>query len=174
MARRVGAVAPSGRRLAELMIRGLGSTDAPVIELGPGTGVFTRALIAAGVPEDRIVLIEKGPGFAAALAAAFADARHVLGNAARVARLSPFGPGAAGAVLCGLPLLSMPIATVYRIVHGAFAVLRPGGVLRAFTYGPRCPVEARILGRLGLVAARLGGTNLNMPPAAVYEIRRAV
>ena len=42
--------------------------DGPVIELGPGTGVFTRALLARGVPTHRLALIEADPVFASALA----------------------------------------------------------------------------------------------------------
>lgn len=169
---RVGAIAPSGRHLAALMTCRLDGDAAPVIELGPGTGVFTRTLIASGIPEDKIALVEKGLHFAASLEAAFPGSRLMVGDAARVAHLTPFGPEGAGTVLCGLPLLSMPPRAVFRIVHGAFAALRPKGFMRAFTYGPRCPIDARILCRLDLVAHRLGSTARNLPPAAVYEIRR--
>ena len=42
---RVGALAPSGPALARLMTAQINALDGPVIELGPGTGAFTRALL---------------------------------------------------------------------------------------------------------------------------------
>jgi phosphatidylethanolamine/phosphatidyl-N-methylethanolamine N-methyltransferase len=60
---RVGAIAPSGRALARLMTARITAADWPVIELGPGTGTFTRALLARGVPEHRLALVEADPAF---------------------------------------------------------------------------------------------------------------
>jgi hypothetical protein len=58
---RVGAVAPSGRALADLITAEITQDTAPVIELGPGTGVFTAALMQRGVPQDRLALMSMGP-----------------------------------------------------------------------------------------------------------------
>jgi phosphatidylethanolamine/phosphatidyl-N-methylethanolamine N-methyltransferase len=41
-----------------------------------------------------------------------------------------------------------------------------------FTYGPKCPVPAAILQRLGLKAQRVDFTLMNLPPASVYVLRR--
>ena len=46
---RVASIMPSGRALAEIMTRELDPSSAPVIELGPGTGAFTTALLARGI-----------------------------------------------------------------------------------------------------------------------------
>lgn len=64
---RVAAVAPSGRALSALMVSEVSSEIGPVIELGPGTGAFTRALIAKGIAEEKLALIESGSDFAAKL-----------------------------------------------------------------------------------------------------------
>lgn len=67
----VGAVAPSGAALARAMTAGMSATDGPVIELGPGTGVFTQALLNRGIPAGQIAAIEAieaSERFAAALA----------------------------------------------------------------------------------------------------------
>ena len=169
---RVGAVAPSSAALARAITEGLSAEDGPILELGPGTGVFTAAILARGVPPQRLAVIEASEGFASGLASLYGEVKVIHGNAACVRHLSPFGPGAAGAVICGLPLLSMPQATVLRILAGSFSAMRPGGEFRLFTYGPRCPVPKAILTRLGLSARRTAFVALNMPPASVYVLER--
>lgn len=169
---RVGAVAPSGSALAKAMADGLSEADGPVIELGPGTGVFTRALLARHIPAERITAIEVSGGFASALALRFPGVWVVHGDAAQVRRLAPLGPGAAGVVVCGLPLLSMPPGKVLRILAGSFTLLRPGGAFRLFTYGRRCPVPGAILDRLGIIAQRSHFVSRNIPPATVYVLSK--
>ena len=61
--RSIGALTPSGPSLARLMTTHINHLDGPVIELGPGTGVFTRALLARGIPTHRLALIEADPVF---------------------------------------------------------------------------------------------------------------
>jgi len=170
--RRVGAIAPSSPALARAITARLSETDGPILELGPGTGVFTAALLARGVPPQQIAAIEASEGFAASLADAYRDVTVIHGDAARVRYLSPFGEAAAGCVVCGLPLLAIPPAKLLRIVAGSFAALRPGGEFRLFTYGPICPVSEAILSRLGLASRRTAFVALNMPPASVFVLER--
>ena len=168
---KVGTVAPSSSGLARAITQGLSASDGPVIELGPGTGVFTAALLARGIPGRRIVAIETSGGFASALGTLYPEVAVICADAARVWHLSPFGTTAA-AVVCGLPLLSMKPGKVLRILAGSFAAIRPGGSFRLFTYGLRCPVPGAILDRLGLVARRIAFVPLNIPPASVYILRK--
>ncbi|AQZ54503.1 class I SAM-dependent methyltransferase [Martelella mediterranea] len=169
---RVASVTPSGRALATLIVSEVSATTGPVLELGPGTGVFTRALLARGVREENLALVESGKAFAAKLKADFPRAKTVWMDATRLRDVHLFGGYPVGAVISGLPLLSMPPRTVYAILTGAFSQLRPGGAFYQFTYGPRCPVSRRLLDRLGLKATYIGGTFANVPPAAVYRIQR--
>jgi phospholipid N-methyltransferase len=169
---RVAAVAPSGDPLARLMTKEIEPSDGPIIELGPGTGVFTRALLARGVPETDLTLIEYGSEFMPGLQRRFPQARILQMDAARLAQSGIFQGQPVGAVVSGLPLLSMSPSTQADILAGVFTFLRDGGSLYQFTYGPRCPVQPRILERLGLKAIRIGGTVRNLPPAAVYRITR--
>jgi phosphatidylethanolamine/phosphatidyl-N-methylethanolamine N-methyltransferase len=170
---RVAAVAPSGPRLARLMTRDFAPACGPVLELGPGTGVFTRALLARGIAEADLTLVEVQPNFAALLRARFPRARVVEGDAAALSPDALYPCRRAGAAISGLGLLSMPHTTVQAILIGAFACLRPDGAFYQFTYGPACPVPQAILQELGLQARRIGGTWANLPPAAVYRIERA-
>lgn len=171
---RIGAILPSGQALAELMTRHITAADGPVVELGAGTGVFTRALIRRGVPEHRLALIEADPEFARGLVFRFPQARVLTMDAARINQVdSFFGGERVGTFISGLPLVSMPIQRVVGILGSAFRHhLRRDGAFYQFTYLPRCPIPARILDRLGLTATRIGWVAANMPPALVYRLRR--
>ena len=169
---RVGAVAPSGSALAELITSRVSSATGPVLELGPGTGVFTRALLARGVREYELTLVESSPTFAPSLRHRFPEARLLQMDASALARTPSSQDALVGAVVSGLPLLSMSPRAITSVLSGAFARLKPGGSFYQFTYGPRCPVPRRVLDRLGLKATRIGRTLLNIPPAAVYEVTR--
>lgn len=169
---RVGAIAPSGRALARLITSEIGPQTGPVIELGPGTGAFTRALLARGVPSDQLALVERGADFARLLQQRFPSIKVLPMDAAQLDAVEPFGGAKAGAVVSGLPLLSMPHEQVLRIIGSAFHHLRADGAFYQFTYGPRCPVQGSILDQLGLDATRIGRALVNLPPAAVYRLRR--
>lgn len=169
---RVGAITPSGTALAEIITREITPSQAPVIELGAGTGVFTQALLDRGLREQDLTLVESGPEFAAMLERRFPRARVLHMDAAALSRYDLFDGAGAGAIISGLPLLAMPARKTITIMKGAFGHLRNGGALYQFTYAPRCPVARRILDRLGLRATRIGRALLNMPPATVYRITR--
>jgi phosphatidylethanolamine/phosphatidyl-N-methylethanolamine N-methyltransferase len=169
---RVAAVAPSSRALARLITAEISGRTGPVIELGPGTGAFTRALLARGVGAEDLVLVEAGADFAEALRLRFPAVRTLCMDAARLRTVAPFGERPVGAVVSGLPLLSMAPRQVFAILKGSFRRMAPEGAFYQFTYGPRCPVPPDVLHRLGLEAHRVGRTLANLPPAAVYRIRR--
>jgi phospholipid N-methyltransferase len=168
----VSAIAPSGERLARLMTKEVEALDEPILELGPGTGVFTRALLARGVRERNLTLIEFGSEFIGVLSQRFPEARIVQMDAGRIAGSGLYEESPVGAVVSGLPLLSMSPQQITAIISGAFSVLRADGAFYQFTYGPRCPVPRPILEHLDLEATRIGGTVRNLPPASVYRISR--
>ena len=169
---RVASVMPSGAGLAALITSEVSAQTGPVLELGPGTGVFTRALIDRGVHQRDLTLIEFGADFAGLLSNRFPEARVVQADAARLRQHRLFDTPRVGAVVSGLPVLSMPARKVMSILAGAFSYLRPGGAFYQFTYGLRCPISRAILDRLGLKAVKLGSTRRNLPPATVYRITR--
>lgn len=167
---RVASVVPSGQSLSRLITQELDGNCGPVIELGPGTGVFTRAIIARGVAEQDLVLVEMGREFVGMLSRRFPCATLIEGDAAELGSFGIRGP--VGAVVSGLPLLSMTTSQVEAIMSGAFKHLVSDGSFYQFTYGPRCPVPRKILRLLGLEARLVGRALLNFPPASVYRISR--
>jgi phospholipid N-methyltransferase len=170
--RRVGAFAPSSPSLADLITREITGLHAPVIELGPGTGVFTRRLLQRGIPQEELALVEGGPEFAKFLSSRFPVAQVFCMDACTLGRIQLFDGRLAGAVVSGLPLLSMPARQIIAILRSSFAHLRRDSSFYQFTYGPRCPVPRTILDRCGLRAKLIGGTFVNLPPATVYKISR--
>ncbi|MDX6804871.1 phospholipid methyltransferase [Terrihabitans rhizophilus] len=169
---RVAAISPSGPALANLMTSGISADTGPVIELGPGTGAFTRALLERGVRQSDLALVEFGSEFATALHHRYPRVRTLWMDAARLHTVRLFDGRPAGAVVSGLPLLSMPARKVAAILNSSFRKMDPGGSFYQFTYGMGCPVPRRILDHLGLQAVRTGGTLSNLPPASVYRIQR--
>ncbi|MGF6433651.1 class I SAM-dependent methyltransferase [Bradyrhizobium elkanii] len=169
---RVGAIAPSGAALAELITRDISADTGPVLELGPGTGAFTYQLLKRGVRQQDLTLIEYGSDFMRLLQLRFPGARVLWMDAARLASERLYDGAPVGAVVSGLPLLNMSPRKVISIVGGAFSYLRPGGAFYQFTYGMRCPVPRPILDRLGLRATLVDRAILNVPPAAVYRLTR--
>ncbi len=167
---RTGAVTPSTRALAQLITRDITPTMMPLIEFGPGTGVFTRALLAAGLAQGDLTLIEIDPTMARRLQKELPGVRVLLSDVAdeTLAKALP----QAGAIVSGLPILTFGRARQTATMRNAFATLRPGGVFLQFTYGPRCPVPNDVLEELGLEARFVGSTLRNLPPASVYRITR--
>jgi len=168
----VGSIAPSSDVLSGLMTREILPSDGPVLELGAGTGVFTRALLSRGVSERDLTLIEYGSDFMRMLQHRFPKARVLWMDAAQLAQYDLFPDARVAAIVSGLPLLSMPVRKVMLVLSGAFTYLKPSGSFYQFTYGPFCPVPRAILDQLGLEASRIGSSVRNFPPAAVYRIRR--
>ena len=167
---KVSAVAPSGQSLARLMTAEISPDTGPVLELGPGTGVFTKALLARGLAEDDLTLVEFGADFAHMLGARFPRTRVVRMDATQLAESALYDGAPVGAVVSGLPLLSMSARSIEQILAGAFGYMREGGAFYQFTYRPMCPVPRPVLDRLGLKATLVGRPVRNIPPAAVYRV----
>jgi phosphatidylethanolamine/phosphatidyl-N-methylethanolamine N-methyltransferase len=167
----IASVTPSSRSLAQLITSEIDGHTGRVMELGPGTGVFTRALLERGVSETDLTLVEREYGFAEMLKSRYPLAHILNMDAARV-KSCAIDNGQIGATVSGLPLLSMSPKLVIAILDGSFSHMDRNGRFYQFTYGPKCPVRRELLDRLGLRAVRIGGTLQNFPPAAVYRISR--
>ncbi len=169
---RVAAIAPSGPALARAITAEIGPSTGPVIEFGPGTGVFTQAILDAGVTADQLIMIEAGAAFAALLRDRFPHVRLIEGSAGELEHDALFSPGVVGAVVSGLPILSMPQPVVRAILSTAFSQLSADGAMFQFTYGYRCPIADAVLDEHGLKARRTATVFINAPPASVYRIER--
>ncbi len=166
----VSAIAPSSRFLARAMAKDLGPQTGRVVEFGPGTGRLTRGILNAGVKPENLTLFEMNPDFVSHLRAEFPGVTVHLAGAQTAPSVVPKG---VGAVISGVPLLSMPMALRKSIMASAFEILGPDGFYVQFTYGPRPALEAAELQDLGLTWTQTAYVPLNLPPARVHTFRRA-
>jgi phosphatidylethanolamine/phosphatidyl-N-methylethanolamine N-methyltransferase len=167
----VGAVTPSSKLLARTMAQYVDvDGEGPVIELGPGTGPITEALVEQGVDPARLVLVEFNPKFCELLRQRFPAATVVQGDAYRLRdSLAELSRHEASAVVSGLPLMTKPLRTRVRLLREAFALLQPRAPFVQFTYAVVPPIP------------HLAGVNveaseriwLNLPPARVWVYRHA-
>lgn len=168
-----GAVAPSSSSLARLMTRAIDPTKGCVVELGPGTGVFTKHILDTGLPAHKLLLIEKHPEFVDHLRRQYpgveVDQMDVTQMRKQQERLHALQ---AQAVISGLPLLAMGLKAQMSILKSSFEAMHPEASFYQFTYYWRCPIATAVLDRLGLVSEPLGRVWLNLPPASVFRIRR--
>ena len=173
--RQVAAVAPSSRQLAARMVDEVPAGTTRVIELGPGTGVMTEALLARGLVPAGLLAVELDPALHDTLRARFPNLHLVRGDARHLGELATgfTAPGEVDAVISSLGLLGMDEADRGAILAAAFALLRPDGRFIQFTYGAMSPVSRAQLHALGLRMRRGAFILRNLPPATVYVYTRA-
>ena len=167
----VGAVMPSGRLLARTMAQYVDAhATGPVVELGPGTGAITSALIDRGVDQKRLVLVEYNPSFCALLRDRYPQAKVVQGDAYRLRdTLWNVLSAPASAVVSGLPLVTKPMLTRLKLIRDAFLALAPGAPFVQFTYSVAPPIPKSLPGVSTEASERIW---MNLPPARVWVYRK--
>jgi phosphatidylethanolamine/phosphatidyl-N-methylethanolamine N-methyltransferase len=167
-----GAVMPSGKPLARAMAKCVDPAVAgPVIELGPGTGAVTAALVEQGIEPSRMVLVEFNPTFCRLLRTRYPEATVVQGDAYGIKRLlASLLRQPAAAVVSGLPLFTKPLKFRLRLLTDAFTLLSPGAPFVQFTYAVVPPIPRSYSGARAHGSERIW---LNVPPARVWVYRKA-
>jgi phosphatidylethanolamine/phosphatidyl-N-methylethanolamine N-methyltransferase len=167
----MGAVMPSGRVLARTMAQYVDiNSSEPVVELGPGTGAITSALIEHGVDQKRLVLVEYNPGFCALLRDRYPHAKVVQGDAYALRdSLWNMLSTPASAVVSGLPLVTKPMLTRLKLIRDAFVALAPGAPFVQFTYSVAPPIPKSLPGVSTEASERIW---MNLPPARVWVYRK--
>ncbi|MCW5714511.1 MAG: methyltransferase domain-containing protein [Bauldia sp.] len=165
-----GAIAPSGKALARRMVRHVDPAGSGMIlELGPGTGVVTRALLEKGVAPARIIAVEFNPDFCRIVGERYPGVRVVQGDAYSLDQtLHGIHDGGFAAAVSSLPLLLREPADRINLVKSVLARLPRTSALAQFSYSPKPPVPASPLDW------RLEGSGwilMNMPPARVWTYR---
>lgn len=166
----VGAIMPSSPALARAIARQIDpGTPGPVLELGPGTGVVTEALLERGIAASRITAIEYDADFAKHVAQRFPGVRVIRGDAFDLNRTlsNESGEPFAG-IVSGLPLLNHPLERRHALIEGALAHLAPGAPYVQFSYGFEPPIAASA----GASVKRAAIIWANLPPARVWVYRR--
>ncbi len=166
---RAGSIAPSSSALSKRMASLVPDASSHVLEIGAGTGSFTRALLDRGIPPDHLWAVEIDPSLAGYLKQQFPQVHVVRGNAIDLPKLIPSSVhGHIGTVVSGLPMRNLTREERRRTVAAIVQMLRPGGELLQFTYGLRSPIETK---GFHLKPEQAGRVWSNLPPAAVWRYR---
>ena len=167
----IGAVVPSSQKLARLMVERIDpQTSDVIVELGPGTGVFTRELLARGVIPANLILVEFNKEFVKFLKHEFPQVRVVEGGAQDLPQLlKALGQGAVRKIISGIPLRSMKPLDRQLIAKAVAAALEPGGAFVQFTYFRASPLPKLVAAEVGLAGHCVGSAMSNVPPAFVWQ-----
>lgn len=163
----MGSIVPSSSvlcgRVAKQIRR---APDEFVVELGAGTGVISKALLNAGLPPDRLYVVEIVPDMVAHLRRVLPGVNVIEGDARQLPALLPdHVRGKIGSVVCGIPLVLLPIIEQRRFIDAIEAVAPKRGFLH-YSYCVTSPLPWR---KHALDAKRESWTPLNFPPASVWR-----
>jgi phosphatidylethanolamine/phosphatidyl-N-methylethanolamine N-methyltransferase len=163
-----GAVTPSGRVLARMMASFVDpNTPGPVIELGPGTGPVTDALIQRGIEQERLVLVEFNPDFCKLLHRRFPRATIIQGDAYDIREtLGGVLKEPASATVSSLPLFTKPVEARLALLRETQGLMQQGAPFVQFTYAMVPPIPKRPGEFTAKGSSRVW---LNLPPARVWS-----
>jgi len=163
----MGSVVPSSPALCRRVVQQVRrSGDEWVVELGAGTGVISRALLAGGIPAERLAVVEIVPSMAGHLRAILPGVEVIAGDARALPDLLPRPRhGRIATVICGIPLVLLPVLQQRRFIDAMLAVA-PGRGFLHYSYCATSPLPWR---KHGLAAKREAWTPLNLPPASVWR-----
>jgi phospholipid N-methyltransferase len=164
----IGSIIPSSRFLEQRIVLAAGVASASVVvELGPGTGGTTRAILRAMPPHARLLCIEVNPNFHALLSR-IDDERLIrhLGSARDLKEiLSRYNLAAPNAVISGIPFSTMSRRLGSEIIETISSVLAPKGRFVAYQASDRVATLCRPILGAGQSATEL----LNIPPMRIYQ-----
>jgi phosphatidylethanolamine/phosphatidyl-N-methylethanolamine N-methyltransferase len=167
----VGSIIPTSGVTARRMASVIDPTSGlPVLELGPGTGVITRAILERGVKPENLFAVEYAPEFVTHLKARFPDVNLIRGDAFNLDdTLGEHAGLTFDSVISGVPLLNFPTEQRVRYVESLLDRLPAGRPIVQLTYGPRSPVPA---GRGNYRVTRYDFIFRNIPPTTLWLYSR--
>lgn len=168
---KVGALLPSSPFLARLVAKHtrIGDDDV-VVELGAGTGAVTKALLSAGIPKERLFVIEIDADMCTYLRKWYPQAQVIHGDAGMLHDILPSKwRGKVSTVISGIPMITLPDDLQARLIRSWLGELKPGGRMLQYTYSLVSPIPQK---KFGLGVKRAGMTFLNVPPASVFQYEK--
>lgn len=169
--RNVGAILPTSTIAARSMASVINpESGMPVLELGPGTGVITRAILARGIDPAQLVSVEFCSEFHARLKLDHPAVNLILGNAFELGTaLGEFAAWKFDCVISGIPLLNFPVEDRVRLVDDLLDRVPAGRPVVQFSYGLTSPVPARLV---DFEVSHHDFVMRNVPPARLWLYRR--
>jgi phosphatidylethanolamine/phosphatidyl-N-methylethanolamine N-methyltransferase len=169
--RAVGAVLPTSMRTARKMASLIDtSADLPVLELGPGTGVITKAILERGIKPENLISIEYSDDFLLYLKAALPGVNFLQGDAFDLEKtLGDFAETQFDCVISGLPLLNFPMHKRVALIEDLLTRVPPGRPVVQFSYGPVSPVAVK---PDSYTVKHFDFVFRNIPPAQIWLYHR--
>ncbi|MEO0636755.1 MAG: methyltransferase domain-containing protein [Pseudomonadota bacterium] len=140
-----------------------------VLELGAGTGVFTKALLDRGVKAADIVLVEREERFVPTLREMAPDAELLNDDAFALAKEWADGGQRFDVVVSGLPFLNFPKERALELRNDLLRCLNPGGWISQITYGPKSPIALAPVDGMNVSGHRTKLVWRNLPPAHIWR-----
>lgn len=165
-----GSVTPSGRFLADAMASYIHPRrKGPVVELGPGTGPVTEALLRRGIEQERLILVEYSEEFCQLLKRRYPRATIIQGDAYEAGEvLSGVVKDPCAAVLSSLPLLTKPMEQRVDLLAATHELLDRNAPFVQYTYGMKPPIPSAD----HYTVTPSDRIWLNFPPARIWVYRR--
>ncbi len=170
--RHVGALLPTSSVMAKRMASVIDpKSGLPVLELGPGTGAITKAILERITP-DRLVSVEYSQEFHAHLQEAFPGVQFINGDAFDLkATLGHLHQQKFDCVISAIPLLNFPMSERVALLESLLDLLPPGRPVVQFSYGALSPIEPR---PHSYQVRHYDFVLRNVPPAQIWIYRRHV
>ncbi|MEO3997134.1 phospholipid N-methyltransferase PmtA [Mesorhizobium sp. CAU 1732] len=169
--RAVGSIVPTSGVTARKMASVINiDSGLPVLELGPGTGVITKAILEAGVSPSDLYSIEYSEDFVEHLERAYPQVNFIQGDAFDLdATLGDKRDLTFDSIISGVPLLNFPVAQRVAYVEDLLDRIPAGRPVVQLTYGPRSPVPP---GRGNYTVEHFDFIIRNLPPTQLWIYRR--
>ncbi|MCM3736113.1 methyltransferase domain-containing protein [Bacillus cytotoxicus] len=171
----IGAIAPSSKILAKKMVDTIDFEDAEyIVELGPGTGVFTKEIMKRKQKHTKFILIEINEVFVRDLQKQFGYDPNffvIHGSAEEIqAYMRELQIDKVDYVLSGLPFTSLPMEVSTRILSNVMDVLQEHGEFITFQYSLiRKSFIQKFFPQVSVTKVWF-----NFPPAYVLDCRKEV
>ncbi|WP_148292575.1 class I SAM-dependent methyltransferase [Paracoccus aminophilus] len=165
----IRSLVPTGRAAAREMARHVRPEMEAVAEIGVGTGTITKAILARGLPPERLELYELNAAFCGRLRELF-PGTHVHNLPAQ--EMVNVGRKDLDAVISCVPTLPLPDEIQSAILGAALKMMKPGAPFVQITYGPLPPLSDAVRARFGLSHQKSRRIWANFPPASIYVFRQ--
>jgi phosphatidylethanolamine/phosphatidyl-N-methylethanolamine N-methyltransferase len=161
----MGALVPSSPLLGRAMAKFVPKKENLfVVELGPGTGPITKALIKSGLQKENLICLEMSSKMVTLLQRRFPELNILEGDASKLTEILQDKAGKVDAIVSSLPLRSIPKEIVGDIINEMHNVLTDDGIIIQFTYDLR-PKRSPLLEKFKRIKSKI--VIGNVPPARV-------
>jgi phosphatidylethanolamine/phosphatidyl-N-methylethanolamine N-methyltransferase len=162
----LGSIAPSSKETAEFLVKHIKKEEGYVLELGAGTGSFTKALLECGVDAKTLICVEIDPFFCDYLKKRFPDLKVYCGNACELEKVLPKEiQGKVITTVSSIPFLTLSKNAREQIVLSSLSMMPRDGRFIQVSYSPVSPVPWQ---KLGLTQHRYGLIWKNLPPISIF------